>query len=148
MNKLLDILGLGSKIIDKVIPDPAQRQEAKLKLMELQQKGEFKEDEMRYDAIGNEAKSDDVWTSRARPTFLYVMYAFILFAIPFAIFYSFEPDRAVLVADGMKAWLNAIPGELYTLFGVGYMGYTWKRTEDKKVEAGLKKGPLANLFNK
>ena len=35
------ILGIGSKILDKVFPDPAQAEQAKLKLLEMQQTGEL-----------------------------------------------------------------------------------------------------------
>ena len=35
------ILGIGSKILDKVFPDPAQAEQAKLKLLEMQQNGEL-----------------------------------------------------------------------------------------------------------
>jgi hypothetical protein len=35
------------------------------------------------------------------------------------------------VAEGFKAWLDAIPKELYGLFGVGYVGYTGARTYEK-----------------
>ena len=39
MFPLETILGIGSKILDKVFPDPAQAEQAKLKLLELQQSG-------------------------------------------------------------------------------------------------------------
>lgn len=35
------LLGIGTKILDKVFPDPAQAEQAKLKLLELQQNGEL-----------------------------------------------------------------------------------------------------------
>jgi hypothetical protein len=35
------ILSIGSKVLDKVFPDPAQAEQAKLKLIELQQSGEL-----------------------------------------------------------------------------------------------------------
>jgi hypothetical protein len=39
---LLDsLLGIGGKLIDKLIPDPAQKAEAQLKLAELEQSGEL-----------------------------------------------------------------------------------------------------------
>ena len=42
MNMLLDsLLGIGGKLIDKLIPDPAQKAEAQLKLAELEQSGEL-----------------------------------------------------------------------------------------------------------
>lgn len=39
----LALLDIGSKIIDRVWPDPQQRDAAKLELLKLQQAGEFKE---------------------------------------------------------------------------------------------------------
>jgi hypothetical protein len=39
---LLDFLGIGTKLIDKLLPDPQAKSEAKLKLLEMQQAGEFK----------------------------------------------------------------------------------------------------------
>ena len=35
------LLDIGSKILDKVFPDPAQAEQAKLKLLEMQQNGEL-----------------------------------------------------------------------------------------------------------
>lgn len=40
---LLDILDIGGKIIDKIWPDPAKAQEAKLQLAQLQQQGALAE---------------------------------------------------------------------------------------------------------
>lgn len=41
MFPLGDLLNIGGKILDKVFPDPAQAEQAKLKLLELQQNGEL-----------------------------------------------------------------------------------------------------------
>ena len=79
-----------------------------------------------------EAQSQDPWTSRARPTFLYVMYLMILWSIPMGVLYAFKPDVAEAVAKGVQLWLEATPAELYTLFCVGYLGYTGFRSWDKK----------------
>ena len=127
----MDILNIGSKIIDKIFPDAGKRQEAKVKLLELQQQGEFKEDELRYDAIIQDSKSSDPWTSRARPAFLYVIYTYILAGIPFAIIGAFYPAETASVASSLKIWFEAIPGELYALFGAGYLGYGAYRSFDK-----------------
>lgn len=124
-------MGLGGKILDKVIPDAAQRDAAKLKLLELQQAGEFKDEDLRFSAITAEATSADKWTSRARPAFMYVMYILFLAAIPFSILNAFRPDLATAVTAGMKAWLEAIPEEMYWLFGSGYLGYTAARSHEK-----------------
>ena len=43
MFPLTAILDIGSKILDKVFPDPAQAEQAKLKLLEMQQNGQLAE---------------------------------------------------------------------------------------------------------
>ena len=128
---LLDILGLGSKIIDKVIPDPAQKAEAQLKFQQLAQAGDMAELTRSYDAIIAEAQSQDKWTSRARPSFLYVMYIMILSAIPMGIVFAINPSTDGNVVTGVKQWLDAIPGDMWTFFGVGYVGYSASRSFDK-----------------
>jgi hypothetical protein len=40
------ILSIGNKVLDRVLPDPAQKAEAQLKLAELAQNGELKEFEL------------------------------------------------------------------------------------------------------
>lgn len=74
-----------------------------------------------------EARSADPWTSRARPGFLYVMYAMILFAIPMGLIAAFDPMAAQGIGAGMTGYLNGIPEPLYALFGTGYLGYTVAR---------------------
>jgi hypothetical protein len=69
----------------------------------------------------------DPWTSRARPGFLYVMYAMILWAIPLGVVAAFSPERAQAIAAGMTAYLRGLPEPLYALFGTGYLGYTAAR---------------------
>lgn len=121
------------KAIDKIFPDPAQRDAAKLELLKAQQDGQLKEIEIQMSAIIAEAQSEDPWTSRARPSFLYVMYALILASIPMGGLSAFQPEIALRVAAGMQAWLAAVPDELWTVFGIGYMGYTVARSAwDKK----------------
>ena len=78
----LPILELGGKLIDKLIPDPAAKAKAQFDLLQLQQQGEFKDEENRFSAIIAEAKSEDKWTSRARPSFLYVVYVLLLASLP------------------------------------------------------------------
>lgn len=130
---ILDILSIGKSILDKIIPDKAQRQEYELKLLQLQQEGAFKSEEMRYQAITKEAESQDKWTSRARPSFLYVMYIVILAAFPMGIVFVYEPTLAAEFTTGFKAWLDAIPGDMWMLFGAGYLGYGAFRSYDKKI---------------
>jgi hypothetical protein len=78
-----------------------------------------------------ESQSSDKWTSRGRPMFLYVIYVMILAAIPMGIVYAISPETSQNITAGFKAWLEAIPGDLYALFGAGYLGYGAFRTYDK-----------------
>ena len=97
----------------------------------MTQSGELKEIELSLSAIVAEANSSDPWTSRARPSFLYVIYLMILMSIPMGFLFAFKPEVAQAVTTGVNAWLMAIPEPLYTLFGIGYLGYTGARTWDK-----------------
>lgn len=130
------IITLGTKLIDLVWPNKieqeAERAKAQLALLQLQQSGELETLKVSMSAILAEAQSTDPWTSRARPSFMYVMYVMILAAIPIGILSVFHAEAANAIATGMKMWLAAIPESLYTLFGVGYVGYTVSRSYDKK----------------
>ena len=128
---LLELIPFVGKVLDKVISDPAQRDKAKLELLTLQQSGDLKVMETQLSAIIAEAQSADPWTSRARPSFLYVMYALILWCIPMGILAAFKPETATAITAGMTGYLAAIPEALYGLFGVGYLGYAATRSYDK-----------------
>lgn len=123
---------VGKSIIARLFPDPEQKARAELQLLEMQQSGELKQVETQLSAIIAEAQSADKWTSRARPSFLYVCYILILSAIPMGILHAVSPETAVSVSEGFRAWLHAIPEEIVTLMGVGYLGYTGARSVDKR----------------
>jgi len=133
----LDVTGLGSvfdfgsKIIDKILPDVAQRDAAKLELIKQSQAGEFKELDARMSAIMAEAQSADPWTSRARPSFLYVVYLLLLWSIPMGALYAFRPDVAANFTTGFKDWLGAIPEPILALFGTVMTGYVLGRSYEK-----------------
>lgn len=125
---LLDsLLGPITAIIDKIIPDKDARDRAKLELLKLQGSQEMELLQTRLSAIVAEAGSPDPWTSRARPSFLYVMYAMILWALPMGLVGAFSPRTAGAIAGGMTAYLNGLPEPLYALFGTGYLGYSVAR---------------------
>jgi len=128
LSAALPIIG---DVVKKIIPDKEAQAKAMLELQKMQQEGELKELETRMSAILAEAQSKDPWTSRARPSFLYVIYAMILASLPMGALTAFNPDVAHAVASGMKEWLAAIPDSLWTLFGAGYLGYSGARTFDK-----------------
>ena len=125
------ILDVGGKLIDKLLPDPEAKLKAKVELEKMAQAGELTELETRMSAILAEAKSADPWTSRARPMFLYMCYVLILTSIPMGILHMFNPESAASLVIGFRSWLDAIPKEIITLMGVGYLGYTGARSWDK-----------------
>ena len=120
-----------AKLIDKIIPDPQARDQAKLELLKLHGSQEMETLKTQLSAIVTEAQSSDPWTSRARPSFLYVMYALLLWAIPMGLIAAAQPAMAADIARGMNAYLAGIPEPLYALFGTGYLGYTAARSWGK-----------------
>lgn len=118
-------------LIDKIIPDPKARDAAKLELLTLEGSQEMDAIRTQVTAIVAEAQSADPWTSRARPSFLYVMYAMILWAIPMGLIAAVQPGMAKGISDGMTSYLNGIPDSMWTLFGTGYLGYNAARTWSK-----------------
>ncbi len=122
-----NIIGPIASLIDKIIPDPKARDAAKLELIKMQGGHEMEALRTQLSAILAEAQSSDPWTSRARPSFLYVIYAMILWAIPMGLIAAVRPEAAAQIATGMNAYLNGLPEPLYALFGTGYLGYTAAR---------------------
>jgi len=121
------LIGPLTSIIDKVIPDRAEREKAKLELLRLQGSQEMEALQAQLSAIVAEAQSPDPWTSRARPSFLYVMYAMILCSLPMGLIACFDPAAAQAIGAGITGYLNGLPEPLYMLFGTGYLGYTAAR---------------------
>jgi hypothetical protein len=128
---LLDFLGIAGKLIDKVIPDQEQRDKAKLELLKMDQDGQLKEVELSLSAIISDSKSADPWTSRARPTFLYVVYILLLWSLPMGVLFVVNPEAAGRFTEGFSAWLAAIPEPVLTLFGVVMTGYVAGRSWEK-----------------
>ncbi|WP_277981851.1 holin family protein [Sphingomonas phyllosphaerae] len=114
-------------LLDKLIPDPRAREAAKLELLRLEGTQELEQVKAQLAAVVTEAQSADPWTSRARPSFLYVMYALLLWSIPMGLIAATRPDMASAIARGMNAYLAGLPEPLYTLFATGYLGYTVAR---------------------
>ena len=131
MSIIEGIIGPIASLIDKIIPDPKARDAAKLELLKLEGSQDMEQIRAQLSAIVAEAQSADPWTSRARPSFLYVMYALLLWAIPMGLIAAAQPAMAEDIASGMNAYLAGIPEPLYALFGTGYLGYTVARSWGK-----------------
>ena len=90
------LLDIGGKILDKVFPDPAQAEQAKLKLLEMQQNGELAKlnaDVAEQHELTERLKADmgsDSWLSKnIRPMVLiFLLLAYTGFAI--ASMFDFE----------------------------------------------------------
>lgn len=118
-------------VIDKLFPDAESREKAKMELAKMQLEGGLKEVELQLSAIIAEANSADPWTSRARPSFLYVVYVLLLASIPMGVLTVFSPESADNLTRGFQAWLAAIPEPILTLFGTVMLGYVVGRTYEK-----------------
>lgn len=129
------IIGPVANLIDKIVPDTDARDAAKLALLKLDCGSELEQIRIQLAANAMEAQTVDPWTRRARPSFLYVMYALLLCAIPLGLIAAVQPEMAKNIAAGMNAYLAGIPEPLYALFGTGYLGYTVAR-EWGKAKAG------------
>ena len=123
------VLGkLGGELIDNLFETEEEKAAAKAKLVNL----DLKRYEIQMSAIVAEAKSADLWTSRARPSFLYVIYAVIILCFVGGIIGIWFSNDVALAATNIKDLLAAIPDSLWALFGAGYLGYSGARSYDKR----------------
>jgi hypothetical protein len=127
------LFSVGERMIERLFPDPEQKAKAQRELAKMEQEGEFNELSSRLSVIAQEAASEDKWTSRARPSFMYVFYTVILSLVLVAPLVGvFYPDQMTLFFANVKAGFEAVPEELWWLFGTGYLGYTGFRTAEKR----------------
>lgn len=125
---ILALLPLAETLIDKFVQDPEQNQKAKQSM----RTADLNELQTVMQPALEEAKSSDPWTSRARPSFMYVMYIYMLLAPLFGLGFWVDPVAAEAVIQGMQMFLAAIPTEMWVLFGTGYLGYGAYRMKEKR----------------
>jgi uncharacterized membrane protein (DUF106 family) len=83
------LLDIGGKILDKVFPDPVQAEQAKLKLLEMQQNGELAQiaaDTAEQQELTKRQQADmlsDSWLSKnIRPmTLIFILVFYVVFAM-------------------------------------------------------------------
>jgi hypothetical protein len=133
------VSSLLNNAINKIWPNPEDK--AKADAMEIIAAANAAVEQLKASqaVMLAEEQSEDPWTSRARPSFLYVIYLLILASIPMGILFAFKPDVANAVIQGFHNWLSAIPDAYINLFGIGYLGYTGGRSWDKHTEAKFSK---------
>lgn len=136
---IIPIVDVAFKLLNKIIPDKAEREKHEREVIRMHAEGEFKAVEQQLSVIMAEAQSSDPWTSRARPSFLYVFYIIILSAIPMGVVSAVSPETAIHIADGFNDWLGAIPDKMWDLFLFGFLGYVGGRSWEKNGVVGAKK---------
>lgn len=130
---ILDILTIGSKILDRVLPDPAQRAAAQLEMFKAQQAGDFKEldnqlqrDLAQIGVNNTEAQSESLFKSGWRPAVGWVC----------ATALAYEFLGRVLLGWILGNWLHWTQpptldmGDLMTILG-GLLGLGALRTTEK-----------------
>lgn len=127
------IVDAGLKLIDKIIPDKKAADAAKLELLKQQQDGQFRELEIAMQAIVAEATSEDPYTSRARPSFMYTFYFILLTLVVVApAIGMIYPQQLGIFFANVGAGFEAVPEPLWWTFTAGYLGYTGARTYEKR----------------
>lgn len=118
------LVGSVSDIIDRFVQTPDEKAKALLELRAL----EVRETEIIVSsasaAVQKEAESPDPWVRRARPTFLYIMYAVLVWN------FMLLPVVQLLTTQPLSP--ITLPDDLYYLFGAGYLGYVGARSWDKR----------------
>jgi hypothetical protein len=133
MFPLTAILDIGGKILDKVFPDPAQAEQAKLKLLEMQQNGELAKiaaDTAEQQELTARLQADmtsDSWLSKnIRPmTLIFILGGYFVFAMMSA----FGQDANEKYVELLGQW-----GMLVMSFYFG--GRTLEKIMDMKAKDG------------
>jgi len=105
------ILNIGGKILDKIFPDPAQAEQAKLKLLEMQQNGELAQiaaDTAEQQELTKRQQADmmsDSWLSKnIRPmTLLFILGGYFIFAMMSA--FNLDTNKAYVELLGQWGML-------------------------------------------
>lgn len=115
------ILDIGSTIIDKIWPDAGDREKARLRLLEMQSKGELSELENRVKIIATEMSGN--WLQRSwRPILMLTIITIV------ANNYLFYPYVSLFWSDAPKLEL---PEKLWSLMQMGLGGYVFGRSAEK-----------------
>ncbi len=121
-----DAIAAGLRIIDKVIPDPQAKAAAALEAVKLKQAGEFKEMDAQLQAMQmqasitlEEAKSESLWKSGARPGALWVCVAGLACQFVVGPFFTWAAALAGVDAPFPSLDIETLMGLLAALLGLG-----------------------------
>lgn len=123
------VADLGKTIVNAVSPD-------QVPIIQAQCDAVVKKLQASQAVMLAEAQSSDPWTSRARPSFLWVVYLLLVWSLPMSFIFAFAPETAGKITAGFGQWLAAIPQSLVNLFETVMIGYTGGRTVEKVVQHG------------
>ena len=135
MFPLMDILGVGMKVLDKFFPDPEQKAKAQLELMQMQQNGELAKMQADMQEQGeltkrqeNDMRSDSWLSKNIRPmTLIAILSGYFIFAMMSA----FDLDTNEKYVELLGQW-----GMLIMSFYFG--GRTLEKIIDMKNKSGDK----------
>ena len=135
MFPLMDILGVGMKVLDKFFPDPEQKAKAQLELMQMQQNGELAKMQADMQEQGELTKrqendmASDSWLSKnIRPmTLIAILTGYFIFAMMSA----FDLDTNEKYVELLGTW-----GMVIMSFYFG--GRTMEKIIDMKSKSGDK----------
>ena len=116
------LLSLVPSILDKVIPDPVERDKAKLEFMKQQQSGLLTELQGQIDIIQEEAKSEHWLTANWRPLTM------LTFVVIIANNYILYPYLSLFWPEAPQL---SIPPEKWDLHKIGLGGYVVGRSAEK-----------------
>ncbi len=118
MDPVTAVLNVGGKLIDRLFPDPAQRDAAKLELLRLQQAGELTELTERSSIVRTEAASEHWLAANWRPILMLTFGGLIV-----ARWFGFAAPE-LSEAEYIKLW---------DIVELGLGGYVMGRTAEKIV---------------
>ena len=108
MFPLMDILGVGMKVLDKFFPDPEQKAKAQLELMQMQQTGELAQMQADMQEQGeltkrqeNDMMSDSWLSKNIRPM---TLIAILLGYFVFAMLSAFDIDTNQKYVELLGQW--------------------------------------------
>jgi hypothetical protein len=120
VDPLTAALDVGGKLIDRLWPDPTQRDQARLAMLELAQKGELAEFTQRAEIVKTEAASENWLASSWRPILMLTFGALIV-----ARWFGWAAPN-LSEAEYLKLW---------SIVELGLGGYVIGRTAEKIVPA-------------
>jgi uncharacterized membrane protein (DUF106 family) len=111
MFPIMDILGIGMKVLDKFFPDPEQKAKAQLELMQMQQNGELAKMQADMQEQGeltkrqeNDMRSDSWLSKNIRPmTLIAILSGYFTFAMMSA--FDIETNKAYVELLGQWGML-------------------------------------------